>query len=111
MSRGFQLKNLQTQRVRYVACWPISTDAALQADVGFRGTAEVREHHRDNVGAVAKAMQVSSPPYSEDLSGPQSPRLVPRQRGLIPTSNAGSRGATSSGDDDANDGDDATKPE
>ena len=27
--------------------WPFSTHAAMYADVGFRATAEVLEHHRD----------------------------------------------------------------
>ena len=30
-----------------VRLWPFSTHAAMYADVGFRATAEVLEHHRD----------------------------------------------------------------
>jgi len=43
----------RSNRCRLLA---LSTSAAPQADVDFRGTAEVLEHHRDSVGAVMWAI-------------------------------------------------------
>ena len=48
--------------------WPISTDAAPLADVGFRGNADVLEYHRDGVGVVMWAITTA---LFRRLSGPR----------------------------------------